>query len=141
MGHLNLNALDKALASLEQAVAVANDETLMTGLPKAARETIVAGAIQNFAVTYELCWKFIKRWLAHNLGPTQVEGVTRRHLFRLAAEQRLLDDVEQWMEFHQARNRTSHVYDQDVAREVFAVAIELIPPAQSLLERIRERND
>ena len=25
--------------------------------------TLKAGVIQNFEVAYELCWKFIKRWL------------------------------------------------------------------------------
>ena len=46
--------------------------------------TIAAGVIQNFAFTYELCWKFMKRWIEENVNSEIVDGVTRRELFRKA---------------------------------------------------------
>ncbi|HHJ12019.1 MAG TPA: nucleotidyltransferase, partial [Chromatiales bacterium] len=111
------------------------------GLPEAARRAIEAGVVQNFEFSYELAWKFIRRWLAHNLGPSEVEGVSRRHLFRLAAEHGLIDNVETWMGYHQARNLTSHAYNQTVAREIALLADAFARDAHRLLDALEARND
>ncbi len=138
---LILESLAVAVSALERAVAVANDADTMSNLSDAARETIRAGVIQHFEVAYELCWKFIKRWMANNVGRTAVDGVTRRQLFRLAAEHRLIDDVEQWMRYHDARNRTSHTYARATADDVYAVACRFPNDANELLARLESRND
>lgn len=67
--------------------------------------------------------------------------MTRRELFRLAQESRLLDDVEIWMQYHRARSLTSHTYDEEVAEEVYRMAICFVPVAQDLLTRLEARND
>lgn len=102
--------------------------------------TLKAGVIQNFEVAYELCWKFIKRWLEHNVSPNAVAGVSRRELFRYAAENLLIRDVDQWMDFHAARNKTSHIYDQAVAEATFAIVADFVPEAKFLLQKLRENN-
>ncbi len=138
---LVLESLRDAVAALERVVAVSDDTDFMDSVSEPVRDAVRSGVIQNFEVAYELCWKFMRRWLATNVGRTQVEGVTRRHLFRLAAEQRLIDDVEQWMRYHDARNRTSHTYSLATAREVYAIACEFTSAAKDLLERLESRND
>ncbi|MCV6589182.1 MAG: nucleotidyltransferase substrate binding protein [Marinobacterium sp.] len=138
---LDLTALNKALLSMEQALADTDNEAFMAMLTDAQRNTFIAGVIQNFEFSYELCWKFMKRWLEHNIGSTYVEGLTRRELFRLAAEHRLLCDVDEWMLFHRARNRTSHVYDPVVAAEVHEIASLFLPSAQALQQALVSRND
>ncbi|MDR3312991.1 MAG: nucleotidyltransferase substrate binding protein [Oscillospiraceae bacterium] len=102
-------------------------------------ETLRAGVIQSFEFTYELCWKFMRRWLEMNIAADAADGVTRRELFRLCAEQKLLDDVEVWMGFHFARNITSHVYDAEKAEEVLAAALAFLPVAENLLGRLEEK--
>ncbi len=138
---LDLSALNGAIASLGRAVEVATDEEGMARLSAAQRETIRAGVIQNFEFTYELCWKFMKRWIEENVGATYVDGVTRRELFRHAAENRLIVDVDRWMRFHKARNETSHTYNPKTAKEVLAAALEFLPKAQEFLEALTARND
>ena len=51
-------------------------------------------------------WKLMARWLNTYIGSGISDGVTRRELFRLAAENRLIPDVDLWMLYHNARNDT-----------------------------------
>jgi len=136
---LDLSSLKKAIASLEKALNVATPKFL-EDMSEDQQEVIKAGVIQNFEFTYELCWKFMKRWLEVNIGTAYVEGVTRRELFRLSAENKLIDDVDQWMEYHDARNETSHTYDQDTADDIFQVAQTFFSDALELLQVLEEKN-
>lgn len=96
--------------------------------------------IQAFGYSYELSWKMIRRWVEMNDSPLRVDGVPLIELFRVGAENRLLEDVETWMTFHRARNETFHIYDHGVAERVFFKAKEFLPYAQALLQQLRERN-
>ena len=66
--------------------------------------------------------------------------MSRRELFRYAAENLLIRDVDQWMDFHAARNKTSHIDDQAVAEETFAIVADFVPEAEFLLQKLRENN-
>ena len=83
--------------------------------PRKSAKVCRAGVIQTFEFTYELCWKFMKRWLAENISPMAVDGIPRKELFRLAAESRLIADFNAWNDHHRARTLTSHTYDQRTA--------------------------
>lgn len=137
---LDLSSLKKAIASLKNALNVAIPASL-EAMPEDQQEVIKAGVIQNFEFTYELCWKFMKRWLEVNIGTAYVEGVTRRELFRLSVENKLIKDVDRWMEYHDARNETSHTYDQDTADDIFQVAQTFFSDAFELLQVLEEKND
>jgi nucleotidyltransferase substrate binding protein (TIGR01987 family) len=137
---LDLSSLRKAIESLEKTLKVAENKELAAGLDDDAKDAIRAGGIQNFEFTYELCWKFMRRWLGINVGSTYVDGVTRRELFRLSAENRLISDVDQWMEYHDARNETAHTYNDDTADDVFETSRIFLADAKKLLEALKERN-
>ncbi|MBW2699541.1 MAG: nucleotidyltransferase substrate binding protein [Deltaproteobacteria bacterium] len=139
--NLDLSSLRNAVDSLQRALNVSQDESAMARLSQDQRETIRAGTIQNFEFTYELCWKFMKRWIQINVSPFTGEGVARRELFRLSAEQCLITDIECWMGFHAARNRTSPTYNREVAQETFEIAIPFHPQAAALLDALEQRND
>jgi nucleotidyltransferase substrate binding protein (TIGR01987 family) len=138
---LDLRSLKKAVAALNGVLATSNNVEFMRGLDKMARNAIKSGVIQHFEFTYELSWKFMKRWLETNVSPDAADGVTRRELFRLAAESRLIDDVEQWMRHNAARNQTSHSYDPHIAQSVYKAAHEFARDAQKLLKALQARND
>jgi nucleotidyltransferase substrate binding protein (TIGR01987 family) len=138
---LELGSLKKAVAALSAVLTKSNDAEFMRALDDVARNAIKSGAIQHFEFTYELCWKFIKRWLEVNISPTSADGVARRELFRLAAENRLIEDVDQWMGYHDARNQTSHTYEPEIAERVYAAAHDFARDAQRLLEALQTRND
>ena len=136
--NLYLDSLTKSIDALERSVKTAGSlDTSDDDL----RETVRAGVIQNFEVAYEQCWKMMKRWLEENIGRTYVDGVTRRELFRLAAEIRLITDVERWMDYHTARNQTSHTYDAATAQSVFEEATQFAHDARQLLRALEAHND
>ena len=136
---LELTSLERSVGALERSLRVAGEQAERADAD--LLETLRAGVVQNFEVAYEQTWKMMKRWLETNLGSIEVDGVTRRHLFRLCHEDRLIDDVETWMVFHKARNETSHTYDIQTANDVFAVAQTFLPAASDVLARISARND
>lgn len=107
---LILDSLQKSITALKAVLQKADDDSFMKTIDDVAQNAIKAGAIQHFEFTYELCWKTMKRWIEMNVSIVEVDGVTRRELFRQAAENRLIEDVEQWMRYHTARNITSHTY-------------------------------
>ena len=53
----------------------------------------------------------------------------------------LIRDVEAWMIYHDARNETSHTYDDAKAQEVFEVAKKFLPDAKEFLDNLEKKND
>ena len=136
---LNIDSLSKSIAVLQRSLegAEAHNDTPDGDL----KDTLRSGVIQNFEVAYEQCWKMMKRWLEMNISSTTADGVTRRELFRLVAENRMLDDVEQWMRYHEARNQTSHIYEPEVAENVYAVTHDFACDSLRFLQALEARND
>jgi nucleotidyltransferase substrate binding protein (TIGR01987 family) len=138
---LELSSLKKAVQSHARALKVYHQKSAVPNGDPEELELLRAGVIQNFEFTYELCWKFMKRWIEINISPNIVDGVTRKELFRISAENRLISDFGKWLEYHQAHNLTSHIYDSDVAEQVYHAAKDFLTDAQEFLQRIEERND
>ena len=122
-------------------IEVSEDDERMGQLSEVERNGIRAGVIQNFEVTYELSWKLMARWLNTYIGSGVADGVTRRELFRLAAENRLIPDVDLWMQHHDARNDTSPIYDQEKAALVYKATMDFTHDALLLLRELEDRND
>ena len=131
--NLDLSSLENATATLERPVHAAT--SLQASIPEELRETVRGGIIRNFEVAYEFSWKMMKRWLGAHVSPDVVDGVSRRELFRRAAESRLIADVDLWMGFHAARNETSHTHDHETA------AARCAPAARALLAALHARRD
>lgn len=138
---LNLEALKKALLSLEAVFQKANDSTFVASLDEATRQGLRSGAVKHFEFTYELCWKLMQRWLEFNQGQTDADGLSRRELFRRAAEHQLISDPLLWWQFHEARNLTSHTYNEPAAQKVLAAVADFIVEAKRLLAVLEAHND
>ncbi len=138
---LELDSLRNSIKALTDLLAVSENDARMGQLSDVERNGIRSGVIQNFEVTYELCWKLMARWLNTYINPEIADGVTRRQLFRLAAENRLIPDVDLWMQHHEARNATAHIYDEERAMMVYKATREFAHDAQRLLQALEARND
>ena len=138
---LELDSLRNSIATLTDLLAVSENDVRMGQLSDVERNGIRSGVIQNFEVAYELSWKLMARWLNTYVGPGIADGVTRRQLFRPAAENRLVPDVDLWMKHHEARHATTHIYDEEKAVQVYRATREFAHDAQRLLTALEERND
>ncbi len=133
---LNLNQLEKAILSLEEALeayarspfqADSSEKTLMRD-----------GVIQRFEYTFELSWKTLKRYL-EEYGLERVDTLTNKELFRLGGEAGLLREVEAWFVYLHRRNQTSHLYNEAIAQEVFGASEAFREDARFLLAQLREK--
>ncbi len=138
---LQLGSLRKSLTALVDILTVSGNDQRMGQLSDIERVAIRAGAIRHFEITYELCWKLMARWLNANISRGIADGVTKRYLFHLAAENRLISDVERWMRHQEGRNETRHIYQHQRAEAVYRAAIDFAPDARSLLGVLKSRND
>lgn len=135
---LELDSLEKSIASLGRTLAfsekVAKDDAETMEIARTA-------VIQCFEVAYELCWKFMQRWMDLNVSPDAVTMATKREFYRHAAENGLILDVDEWMGYHQARNETAHTYNLEKAMAIAAVARGFHAEAGRFLGVLKQHND
>lgn len=137
---LDLTSLEKALKSFDEAV-VFSKERLNNQVSETESNVIKAGVIQNYEFTYELCWKYMKRWLELNLMPGLLDGVSRKELFRHALENKLILNFEDWVKYHELRNTTSHTYNYEIAEEIYEIANDFLNDAKYLFQVIEAKNE
>jgi nucleotidyltransferase substrate binding protein (TIGR01987 family) len=133
---IDLTTLEKAVFSLEEAFRVFKKSRRRAGT--AGWKLLRDGVIQRFEYTFELSWKFLRRYL-EEYGLESVETLTNRELFRVGHEQGLIDDAEAWIGYLRGRNLTSHMYSEDIAEQVFQTAEAFLPSVRFLLGQLRER--
>ena len=138
---LDLSALKKAVLSLQQALQDSQNQTFIASLTPSQHRLIIAGVIQNFEFSYELCYKMLKRQLEQDAAvPAEIDQLSFKDLIRTAFEAGLLTEPEQWFEFRRQRNITSHTYDQLKAQSVYQAAIQFVQQAQAVLAELEQRN-
>lgn len=125
---LDLSALQAALTSLGR-----------LPLEQEVNDVYRDAAIQRFEFTYEVCWRMMRRHLVW-AGVSDTELMGRRELFREAARHGLIEDPLKWIEYHDARNATSHNYDEANARGVFARIAAFHRDAAHSLAQLEDRH-
>lgn len=97
------------------------------------------GLIQSFEFTHELAWNVLKDYL-EDKGITGLVG--SKDATRAAFKNGLIEQGEYWMKMIEARNKTSHTYDPDVAREVVEDVLERFFPAfESMAKKFTALHD
>lgn len=137
---LELVGFKKAIESFSRALNISSIKEKESSTSADELELIRAGVIQNFEFVYELSWKYMKRWIEMNIGNEIVDGVPRIELFRLAAENHLINSVDTWMLFHKARNQSSHIYDNEISLSVYESSKKLLPEVLDFYQRLEKKN-
>lgn len=130
---LDVTSLVKAIASLQEALSAAQKEPQNSLFRDAC--------IQRFEYTYELCCKMIKRYLEMSESSAiVVDAMSLPALVRTASEKGILfRDWPAWRTYRDARNNTSHTYNEQKAKEVFAIIPDFFQDAEYLLQQIQQR--
>jgi len=92
-------------------------ERLKEALKEDANESSIAvdGTIQRFEFTFELAWKLAKAALNYS----GVEVDTPRLVIKEAYKAKLIKDGQGWIDMLEDRNKTSHIYDEQAAMEIY----------------------
>jgi nucleotidyltransferase substrate binding protein (TIGR01987 family) len=130
---LDISALERAIARLEEAVATYGQDT--------TQSLIRDGLVQRFEFAYEISHKLLRRYLAANaIPPELLNGMNFADIIRIGNEHDLLlSDWPRWKSFRDMRARTSHSYDEAVALDVVAGIPAFLDEARFLRDRLRER--
>jgi len=136
---LQITPYEKALDQLKKSLDY-------MGSPMAKKDVSLhaqfrGAAIQAFEYSYELAVKMIRRQLAQMVpNPQDLAQMTFADLIRTAADAGLIDNVKPFLKYRDARNQTSHTYDEDKASDVAKVVPDFYKDASFLLEQLRKRN-
>ena len=117
----------KAFAQLRAAAALAEQRKLS--------ELEQQGLIQAFEFTHELAWNTLKDFL-ESRGATDLYG--SKDATRDAFNKGLIANGDEWMAMIQARNRSSHTYNEKTANEVAKAILSSFVPE---LETFRAKFD
>jgi len=103
-------ALGKVIDLQEQLQLNAVSDPIMQDL-------INAGVIKHFELAYETAWKFLKEYLAYTYN---CEATSPKLIFRECEKYRVFPQgiVNELITLADARNNTTHIYNQILAQEV-----------------------
>lgn len=122
---LNITPLEKAIISLQKALEVEPVDDIV-------RDAV----IQRFEYSFELSWKFMKRYLRDFAG---IDEYQIKEIFRQSAKVGLIDNPENWFNYHKVRNLTSHTYNEDIAEQAFSYAKQFIKDALDFLQNLKNQ--
>ncbi|MGG7153206.1 nucleotidyltransferase substrate binding protein [Clostridium neonatale] len=103
-----LNDFGKALIRLSESIDESKNNSKSS--------TLKDGVIQRFEFCYEICWKLIKYYLeSEGIQEAKSPKSTFREGFKIG----IIKDGEVWIDMLNDRNLTSHVYDEEVAFDIY----------------------
>jgi len=109
---------------------------LEAGILQAVDELDTDGVIQRFEFTFETMWKALKIFLTH-------EGIacdTPRNCLKEAFRLGLLEKEKIFLDMLEDRNKTSHIYNKEVAEEIVErVKIKYLPVMRKVLNKLWRR--
>lgn len=119
-----LEDLNNALSKLAEALSLGPE-------PDINRD----GTIQRFEFSFELSWKLLKS-VNGFLG---TDCFSPRDCIRLAAQNSIIDNPEDWFEYLRFRNLASHVYDETTSLQIYNKIPLFEKNARNLIETVKRR--
>lgn len=117
------------LKLLEQSV-----ETLAEALRTPLTDIVRDAVIQRFEYVFELAWKTIQVAVQY-MGSS---CTSPREAVKMAFKMGWIETPDRWLEAMEARNKTSHTYNIELAKEVYEVAKEFPSLVNGLLSSLKK---
>lgn len=121
------------IAPLKKAV-----QSLKEILKQPINEYVRDGVTQRFEYTFELSWKFMKRYFKE-IGREDIPNGPKP-VIREAGKEGLINDVESWLDFLEMRNITVHVYNENQAEKVYHSAKTFPSFVDELIKELEKRD-
>jgi nucleotidyltransferase substrate binding protein (TIGR01987 family) len=118
---LSILEFEKAISSLEESLGLYSTAPVNSASRKAFRDA----CIQRFEYSIEIAWKLSMKVLGS-------QTAAAKPAVREMARNNLISDAAAWLLFIDARNNTSHSYDDDIAQKVFVQIEIFLPEAKKL---------
>jgi len=97
-------------------------------------EGVAESVIQRFETCYDCLWKVLKRYLGEVLGIPDTPN-SPKPILRLAYENNLFETpLDDWLEYAEARIKTSHDYDGVKAQACLSLVGDFVEDAKGLYE-------
>ena len=112
-----LSIFKNAIARMAEVIELSKQRTLN----QFERDSL----IKRFEFTYEMAWKLMMSFEKEN-GVTELLG--SKDVVRMAFGMSLIDNGEAWLEMIDDRNKTSHLYDEEMAADVMDEIINTYYP-------------
>jgi nucleotidyltransferase substrate binding protein (TIGR01987 family) len=96
-------------------------------------DVIRDAAIQRFEFCFELAWKSIQE-RARDEG---LDCQSPKGCLRVAFKTSWIENEQGWLAMLEDRNRTSHTYDEDLAKAVFRRLPNYLPLLDALLNELK----
>jgi nucleotidyltransferase substrate binding protein (TIGR01987 family) len=122
---ISFDNYEATLASLKQSLDAELDD----------KNFVRDSVIQRFEICIEQSWKILRRYL--KIVYSKDENATRE-IFRLADRYEIIDDANIWIDYLNARNETSHTYDENIAMRIYDLAHKLHDDAEKLLKAMKD---
>jgi nucleotidyltransferase substrate binding protein (TIGR01987 family) len=135
MTKIKLDNLRKAIKSLDELIQRTENKELLAKLDEITQDGLRSGAIQNFECAYELSKNVLRKVLSQEFE-AQVDSA--KDIYRLAGQYGIINDVDKWFYYHDARNNTSHRYAEDIADATYLAAKTFVADAKKLLKKLEE---
>lgn len=111
-----------------------NYQNLDESLSQLNQEAVVESTIHRFETCFDTLWKALKRYMSDELGIPELPNGPKQ-LFRIAFENGVLrGTLEDWLQYNDARVRTSHDYDEAKALETLEALDDFILDAIGLYQ-------
>lgn len=127
MAAVNIEEYSKALKSLKVALGFI-DKASNEDEFKVYRDA----CIQRFEFSIELAWKVSAKIMGSKTTAPKM-------VIREMAQNGLISDPELWFDFVDARNKTSHTYDEDIAQKVFEEVKKFLPEGERLCSLLESK--
>jgi nucleotidyltransferase substrate binding protein (TIGR01987 family) len=124
--HISVNELTKAVATLVDSLDFADQVRTNEVQFKIARDA----CIKRFDYCIELSWKVSAKKLGSNVK-------FPKPAIREMARADLIESAETWLDFIEARNSSSHSYDEETAVKVFAEIVKFRPEVFKLIKKLK----
>lgn len=127
---LDITHLKNCIESLNEC-----SEAYKTNTDEQMRKFIEDSCVKRFEFTVETSWKIMKKYLKEVYGKDDKE-LTMNNIFRLMEGYGFIKSWENWREYYDRRNDTSHEYNREKAIKILEIMSRLLDDAKFLYNEL-----